>query len=105
MWNVKKGDDWAWNEKFKGSWKSWILLPLFWKEEDEERERHTEHRVQTTIDASIGTYVNEELISESLPFNDVYFTSDNEWHAMDVKFKKSAFLWRPHFNSGMRKLV
>lgn len=56
------------------------------REKMRNRERHTEYRVQTTIDASIGTYVNEELISESLPFSDVYFTSDNEWHAMDVKF-------------------
>ena len=39
-------------------------LPLCWKEKDEERERHTEYRVQTTIDASIETYFNKELISE-----------------------------------------
>lgn len=72
-------------------------LPLFWKGKDEERERHTEYRVQTTIDASIETYFNKELISESLPFNDVYFTSDNEWHAMDVKFKKIGVFMTPQF--------
>ena len=48
------------HEKFKGFWKTSIIL----EGKDEERERHTEYRVQTTIDASIGTYFNEELISE-----------------------------------------